>query len=268
MAPQATVMGDLKRLVQVLSNLLNNAAKFTAPGGKIGIAIEADTDWVRLTVSDNGIGMEGELVARAFDLFAQGARNSDRSQGGLGIGLALVKNLAELHGGKVAARSEGLGQGSSFTVTLPRAHEVQGASDERVAARAAPARTARLNVLVVDDNVDAALMLAMIVEAAGHQVDVEHAAGAALRRVAEAAPDVCLLDVGLPDMSGDELAALLRALPATRDALLVAITGYGQDTDRVNSLAAGFDHHFVKPVDSGALLKLLATVTARFNKTL
>jgi CheY-like chemotaxis protein len=213
-------------------------------------------------VSDNGIGMESELVARAFELFAQGERNADRSQGGLGIGLALVKTLVELHGGKVAARSDGLGHGSTFTITLPcfaADAEIEGAA---VASTAAPPATA-LRVLVVDDNVDAADMLAMVIGEAGHQVEVEHDALAAMRRIATSPPDVCLLDIGLPDMSGDALAATLRAAPATHGTLLIAITGYGQQADRDNSLDAGFDHHLVKPVDGAKLLALLAAEAAR-----
>ena len=267
LAAPVPVRGDLKRLVQVLANLLNNAAKFTAPGGTVAIGVGIDGDGaasqVRLRVSDNGIGMESELVTRAFDLFAQGERHADRSQGGLGIGLALVKTLVELHGGKATASSAGLGQGSIFTITLPCAHEDAVAGAHAAAGNTAGAAGDKLQVLVVDDNVDAALMLAMVIEAAGHQVDVEHAARAALARVAASPPDVCLLDIGLPDMSGDELAAQLRATPATRDTLLVAVTGYGQQGDREQSLAAGFDYHFVKPVDSGELVQLLATVAAK-----
>jgi len=264
MTPPVTLRGDLKRLVQVLSNLLNNAAKFTPAGGKIALGVDVDVDGpsVRVSVSDNGIGMDSELVARAFELFAQGERNADRSQGGLGIGLALVKNLVELHGGKVAARSEGPGLGSSFTITLPvAANEAAGAAT--AAGKAAAAAAARLTVLVVDDNVDAAMMLSMMIEAAGHDVEVEHTAQAALQRIAVSLPDVCLLDVGLPDMSGDALARTLRDMPATRDTVLVAVTGYGQPADRDHSLAAGIDHHFVKPVDGSALIELLASVAQR-----
>ena len=265
-APRLSLRGDLKRLVQVLTNLLNNAAKFTAPGGRVTLgvaqAVTSDGALVRLSVSDNGIGMESELVARAFELFAQGERNADRSQGGLGIGLALVKTLVELHGGKVAARSDGLGHGSTFTITLPCfAADAEPEGTAAASTTAPPA--AALRVLVVDDNVDAADMLAMVIGEAGHQVEVEHDALAAMRRIAVAPPDVCVLDIGLPDMSGDALAATLRAASATRATLLIAVTGYGQQADRDNSLDAGFDHHLVKPVDGAKLLALLADEAAR-----
>ena len=252
----AFVLGDQKRLTQVLANLLNNAAKYTPLEGRIEIAVELDDEFVRMRVTDNGIGMAPEVLARAFELFSQAERTSDRSQGGLGIGLALVKSLVELHGGSVSAHSEAVGQGSTFGLKLPR---VSGQAPAVAEAPLAPPQEheAALRVLVVDDNVDAADMLAMYVEALGHEVLVEDSSISALARAAQAAPDVCLLDIGLPDMDGYELAARLRADPATAGALLVAVTGYGQDQDRQRTREAGFDHHFVKPVDTAALAKLL-----------
>jgi PAS domain S-box-containing protein len=255
----AFVLGDQKRLVQVLTNLLNNAAKYTPDGGSIVLNMEVDEDHVRMTVADDGIGMAPEFVQHAFELFAQGERSSDRSQGGLGIGLALVKSLMELHGGSITAHSEGAGKGSRFTVCLPHLKVQPGASrfEPEQGAVSAEAATEALKVMVVDDNADAAEMLGMFVEALGHQVFIEHGSGKALERARAEMPDVCLLDIGLPDMDGNELARRLRAQPETAGAVLVAVTGYGQERERNNALGAGFDHHFVKPLDTAKLADLL-----------
>ena len=263
LSPQAaTVVGDQKRLVQVATNLLNNAAKYTPEGGNIVLSTEVQGESVVLSVVDNGIGMEPALAERAFELFAQAERSPDRSSGGLGLGLALVKSLVELHGGTVRCDSEGAGKGSKFTVRLPL---VAWREDEvpRQPPAPAPIRVKRpLRILVVDDNVDAARMLAMFLEVSGHEVMVEHRAHDALTRIEEISPDVCLLDIGLPEMDGNELARRLRSLPATAGALLIAVTGYGYDSDRKTSMAAGFDHHLVKPVDPHELLALLGGVNA------
>jgi PAS domain S-box-containing protein len=254
------LLGDPKRLVQVLVNLLNNAAKFTREGGRIALAMDVVDGHVQWTVSDNGIGMEPELVERAFELFAQAERTADRSQGGLGIGLALVKSLVELHQGTVSAQSAGPGQGSLFTVRLPLALQDR---EEAVPCDDAPAAQDRgLRLLVVDDNVDAATLLGMVLEDMGHEVMVEHDSARALQRAVLARPQVCLLDIGLPDIDGNELARRLRTQPETRDAVLIAVTGYGQERDREQSAAAGFDHHFMKPVDPAQLAAVLAEVEA------
>nr|WP_315256731.1 ATP-binding protein [uncultured Duganella sp.] len=248
------VTGDHKRLVQVLANMLNNAAKYTPPGGAIKLSARADGSNVKLSVSDNGIGMAPELRSRVFELFAQADRNPDRSQGGLGLGLALVKSLVELHGGSVAADSDGENTGSTFTITLPA---TQQRPDAPLPARSVtPVR--KLRVLVVDDNIDAALTLQLLLEAGGHHVTVAHTALAALEAAQARSPQLCLLDIGLPDISGYELARGLRALPHTARATLVAVTGYGRREDRELATAAGFDHYFVKPVDVEALLALIA----------
>ena len=254
----ALVSGDPKRLVQVVANLLNNAVKYTPHGGEIVLELAVDGADVALTVADNGIGMNAEVLARAFELFAQAEREADRSHGGLGIGLALVKSLVELHGGAVVASSAGLGQGSRFTVRLPRLEE--GSSADQ--ADAGPVLAAALKVLVVDDNVDAADMLAMFVEAMGHQVVVEHSSLPALERLHAFHPDVFLLDIGLPDLDGYGLARRIRAIPAVAGALLVAVTGYGDEQARQQARAAGFDHHFVKPLDTAKLIALLDDVSA------
>jgi CheY-like chemotaxis protein/two-component sensor histidine kinase len=251
------VMGDKKRLVQVLANLLNNAAKYTQEGGRLQLRAVVNGDAVAVEVADNGIGMAPELVARAFDLFAQAERTSDRASGGLGLGLALVKSLVELHGGTVTCASAGPGRGSRFTVTLPR---LAAAAAPDVPHDAAPGRAQRgsLRIMVVDDNVDAAATLAMLLEAAGHSVVIEHEPLRALERARTDALQVCLLDIGLPGMDGYELARRLRAQPATAHALLVAITGYGQDSDRQLASEAGFDRHLVKPIDLDTLQAALA----------
>jgi len=265
-APDATVLGDRARLVQVLANLLNNAAKYTPEERRIDVAagIDAARGMLLLTVRDQGIGMEPELTGHVFDLFTQGERPVDRTQGGLGLGLALVKNLVELHGGTVACSSPGPGLGSTFEVALPLAAAPPApppSAQEAASARdAAGAR--RLCVLVVDDNVDAADTLGMLLEAHGYGVEVEHDSHRALERARARPPDVALLDIGLPDMDGNELARRLRADVRTAATVLVAVTGYGQEQDRRAAFEAGFDHHLVKPVDMEALTALLGAIAA------
>ncbi|MCA1857839.1 PAS domain-containing protein [Massilia oculi] len=255
----AAVEGDKARLVQVVANVLGNATKYTPEACAIDLRAEVRGKGERgalvISVRDEGIGMEAELTGRVFDLFAQAARSSDRSQGGLGLGLALVRNLVELHGGAVGCSSPGPGKGSTFVVTLPL---LEGGVPE--ATPAGPAGTAQrgaLTVLIVDDNVDAAETLGLLLAAQGHEVVVEHEPLRALERARSVAPDVCLLDIGLPGIDGRELARRLRAQPETAGALLVAVTGYGQQHDRDEALAAGFQHHLVKPVDVDALLRVL-----------
>ena len=252
-----SVEGDRARLVQVLANLLNNAVKYTPEECAIDIEVRHKDGMLELAVCDEGIGMEQELTERAFDLFTQAKRSSDRSQGGLGLGLALVRNLVELHGGSVACASPGPGRGSTFTVTLPLATPV--AAPESAPAGAA-ASGGPLRVMVVDDNVDAAETLAMLLDAAGHAVEVEHDSRRALERARAAAPDVFLLDIGLPEIDGNELARRLLAQPETADAVLIAVSGYGQEQDKRAAREAGFRHHLVKPVDFDQLAELLADV--------
>jgi PAS domain S-box-containing protein len=258
----ALVCGDKKRLVQVLANILNNAAKYTQEDGMLRLDVEAGDTEVRIAVLDNGIGMAPELVARAFDLFAQAERSADRASGGLGLGLALVKSLVELHGGTVACDSPGLGLGSRFVIGLPRLRAQVPSAQGQATGADVPAVPGPLRILVVDDNEDAADTLAMLLEASGHEVLVEHGSRRALARAIDAAPQVCLLDIGLPDMDGTELARRLRALPETAGALLVAVTGYGQDSDRARTREAGFDHHLVKPIDLARLHALLEDARA------
>jgi PAS domain S-box-containing protein len=259
----AQVEGDRKRLVQVFANIIGNAAKYTQDGGRIDVHVRLDHGSVAVDVGDNGIGMTPDLAARAFDLFSQAERSADRSQGGLGIGLALVKSLVELHDGTVAAHSDGPGSGSRFTVVLPRlASDGDDGGDELVATGAAAPAEA-LDVLIVDDNVDAAQILAMYIEAVGHRATVWHSPGKALAYAATQPPNVCVLDIGLPEFDGHELARRLRALPGMADVPLVAVSGYGQAHDRERALAAGFDRHFVKPVMAADILDVLDGVMAR-----
>ena len=251
----AVVLGDKARLVQVVANVLGNASKYTPEGRQIDLRAEALGPRLVLSVRDEGIGMDRELTGRVFDLFTQAERSSDRSQGGLGLGLALVKNLVELHGGTVGCTSPGLGKGSTFVITLPL--EQEALLPEDLPALEAPPAAGHLKVLVVDDNADAAEMLGMLLASHGHEVVIEHDSLRALDRARSVRPDVCLLDIGLPEMDGKELARRLRAQPETRDAVLVAVTGYGQQQDREEALAAGFQHHLVKPVNFDHLIGVL-----------
>jgi len=257
----APVRGDRKRLVQVLSNLLGNAAKFTPDGGRIDLSLEGDGEEVLLAIRDDGIGMGPDLLDDAFSLFSQGARGLDRSQGGLGIGLALVRSLLELHGGSVVAESEGPDRGSRFLVRLPL---YTGSVEERApAAMARPAAGPALRVVVVDDNEDAAATLAACLEGMGHAVRSFHDPVEALREAPGWRPDAFLLDIGMPEIDGFALIASLRAHPALRDTAFIAVTGYGQASDRQAAEQAGFDALFVKPVDLALLQARLAQLAAR-----
>ena len=250
--------GDRMRLIQVLSNILNNAAKYTAPNGHIVLAAGVDDGCVRIAVRDNGQGIEPSMLPYIFDPFIQAERTPDRSQGGLGLGLALVRSLVQLHGGRVEARSEGAGQGSEFVLWLPCVQAAPSTPDED---GAAPAReTTGMQVLVVDDNADAAQMLAALLEMHGYSAQVAYTGLDGLASAVDMRPDVALLDIGLPDIDGHELARRLRALPELSGAMLVALTGYGQEEDRQRAFAAGFDHHMAKPADIKKLLALLEQV--------
>ena len=260
-AEQTLVMGDKLRLVQVLVNLLGNAIRYTPNGGRIALWLQADECRLTLRVRDNGSGMSGALVDVAFDLFTQGERSSDRSQGGLGIGLALVRSLVQLHGGTVRLHSAGIGLGSEATVVLPRLMpeaEPGSAPPGEVACRTA---SGRLRVLVVDDNVDAARLLGMFIEMLGHEVFVQFHPADAIECARRTLPDLCLLDIGLPDMDGYTLARQLRLIPGLQNTVMAAVTGYSQPRDKKAAFAAGFNFHFAKPIDSKQLelwLKQLA----------
>lgn len=252
------VEADATRLEQVMMNLLINAVKYTDPAGKIWLSAERDGSEAVLRVRDTGIGIAAAMLPRIFDLFVQAERRLERSQGGLGIGLTLVKRLVELHGGRVEAHSPGLGRGSEFVVRLPAAPDpafsasVIGPGADLQ--HAAPAR----RVLVVDDNVDAADSLAMLLKLGGHEVRVAYDGPTALLVAQAFHPQIALLDIGMPTMDGYEVARRLREQPEPRPELIVAMTGWGQDTDRRRSSDAGFDHHLVKPVEPAALEKVLS----------
>ncbi|HVT36438.1 MAG TPA: ATP-binding protein [Nevskiaceae bacterium] len=250
------VVVDPTRLAQVLSNLLNNAAKFTEPGGDITLVAERDGEQIVLRVTDNGIGIAEDMLPKVFEMFEQGEQSLVRSRGGLGLGLTIARRLAELHGGTLEAHSEGTGKGSSFVLRLPAAPPEEMPQTlyggDREALRLLGSR-----VLVVDDNEDAAQILALALTAAGHTTRVAHDGPTALELAQEFKPEVALLDIGLPVMDGLELGRRLRRLPATRETRLIAVTGYGQAIDRKRSLDAGFDAHLVKPVDVATLDALI-----------
>jgi PAS domain S-box-containing protein len=254
------VDGDAVRLAQVVGNLLNNAAKYTNAGGRIELSARADAGEVVVTVRDNGIGIDAHLLPHVFELFTQGQCSLDRAQGGLGIGLALVKTLVLLHGGSVHATSEGAGQGSLFTVRLPRLLEVPAASNED---GTATAEASPRSVLIVDDNVDAAHSLGMLLDLAGHRVAYAYDGKGALDSLVRQHPDVVLLDIGLPGMDGYAVARRVREECLGKQPVLVALTGYGQAEDHHFAREAGFDHHLVKPVEPSRLMALLTSAASK-----
>ncbi len=252
------VDADADRLTQVFGNLLANAAKYTPAGGNVAVATSADGDEIELRVEDDGNGIDEDLLARVFDPFVQGKRSSARQEGGLGIGLTLVRRLVEAHGGRVAASSGGVARGATFRVTLPRS-AAPAADLPRTESRApSAARAIGAHVLVVDDNEDAAELLSELLATAGHEVRCAHDGFEALAVLEEYAPDIAVLDIGLPGMDGYELATRIRERFGERAPVLVALTGYGQPNDRVQSEQAGFRHHLVKPPLHGELLALVA----------
>ncbi len=257
------VDADRVRMTQVLSNLLTNAAKYTSTGGSMDVTATREGDEVLITVEDTGLGISSELLPRIFDLFVQSRQTLDRAQGGLGLGLAIVKNLVVMHGGSVSARSEGLGQGSTFTIRLPAA-EVSATRNEPSRPPVPFVQRHQHRILVVDDNVDGADMLTEALEMLGYRTATAHDGPGALRVAASFAPHIALLDIGLPVMNGYELAERLRE--QWRDLKLVAITGYGQESDRERSRLAGFHAHLTKPVDLEGLSNLLAKLSEEAGK--
>jgi CheY-like chemotaxis protein len=252
--------GDAIRLAQVVNNLLSNAIKYTPEGGAISVTVaHAEDDpggFALLQVSDDGIGIDAELLPHVFELFEQGKRALDRTQGGLGVGLTLVQRLVQLHGGEVVATSAGPGRGSQFRVLLPCLGELAEPVPEEFDGRLPSAAVAR-RVLVVDDNVDVVETTTMLLSLSGHQVRSAKDGLQALHIATEFSPDVVLLDIGLPLMDGYEVARRLRQTPQTAGALLIALTGYGQQGDRQRGKEAGFDGHILKPVDPHALARMI-----------
>jgi signal transduction histidine kinase/ActR/RegA family two-component response regulator len=257
------VEGDELRLAQVIANLLTNAAKYTEPGGQILVSANSENGSVVLRVKDSGVGISPDMLPRIFDMFVQGKRTIDRSEGGLGLGLTIVRSVIELHGGTVSAESEGVGKGTEFVLHLPalpqQMLDLSLEPSEAVLAEASVARAPGKRVLVVDDNSDAAETLADILRELGHVISVAHDGPTALAAAAAFRPHVALLDIGLPVMDGYELARRLREQPELKRTLLFAITGYGQESDRQRSREAGFQEHLVKPIDLTHLAELIDT---------
>jgi signal transduction histidine kinase/CheY-like chemotaxis protein len=259
----AMVDVDPLRLAQIVSNLLNNAAKYTPAGGSIGLSIALDQGDLTIRVRDTGIGIERSELDGIFSMFSQVERAQDRAEGGLGIGLALARGLVELHGGTISARSDGIGRGSVFTVRIPRA--LVDAPVPSAVSGAARSTPSPLRILIADDNVDAAQSLAMLLSCDGHECLLAAEGDTALGVFHESSPDVILLDIGMPRMSGLEVARRIRAVDA--GVLLIAVTGWGQTCDRQRSAEAGFDHHLTKPVDHEALALLLDSETGGADRT-
>jgi PAS domain S-box-containing protein len=255
------IEGDPTRMAQVFSNLLNNSAKYTPEGGRIELRAERQGDLAEVSVEDNGVGIPKDMVPEVFEMFAQVGRNLDRAQGGLGIGLTLVRRLTEMHGGSVRAHSGGMGKGSVFTVSLPLSPEIVVAAPahpRRSFTREIPRR--QMRVLVVDDSLDGAEMLSMLVGMHGHAAEIAHSGSEALQKLGRFPADVVFLDIGLPDLNGYAVARKLRAEEkelARTPTLLVALTGWGSEEDKKRSIEAGFDLHLTKPVDARAVESLL-----------
>jgi PAS domain S-box-containing protein len=252
------VFGDRTRLVQCLGNILHNAAKYTEPGGEIDVTIDCHPEFVELRVHDTGCGIAPELLEHIFDLFVQGERTPDRAQGGLGIGLSVVKRLLNMHHGEVRAYSPGPGQGSTFVVRLPRTARRDHAAEAQLRSEAGRA----LSVLIVDDNSDAADAVAQLLRLSGHRVEAAYSSLTALEAAERLQPDAIVLDVGLPHLDGYEVARRLRGNPATREAFIIGLTGYGQPEDIARAREAGFDDYLIKPADPDRLDELLSTVAA------
>ncbi len=255
------VHADPARLAQVVSNLLDNATKYTPAGGSIWLDAEHRDGTAVLRVRDSGAGLAPDLVPNVFDLFVQGDRSLARTRGGLGIGLTIVRRLIELHGGRVHAHSAGIGRGSEFVVELPVTHAPPAA--ERAGGAPPSDAAAPLRVLVVEDNQDSAESLATVIGHWGHDVRVALDAAAALETVENWRPHVVVSDLGLPRMDGFELARRVRRCPTGSDALLIALSGYGRDQDKQAAADAGFDHHLVKPPDLDVLATLLGETAGR-----
>jgi signal transduction histidine kinase/CheY-like chemotaxis protein len=251
--------GDAARLVQAFSNVLTNAAKYTDPHGHIAVRVlEPEASQVTVEISDDGVGISPELLPKIFDLFVQADRSLDRAQGGLGVGLSVVKKLIEMHDGTVIAHSAGLGRGSTFSITLPRCHPSAVRAPDSVV-HPVPAK----RILIIDDNIDGAIALAQILTMVGHECETVYSAQEGLQRAVSYRPDVVLLDIGLPVIDGYEIARRMRQNKQLNETRIIALTGYGQAEDRERALAAGFDDHFAKPVDFTRLQRTLTEASPK-----
>ena len=259
------VTGDPARLTQMLSNLLGNSCKFTPPGGRIRLHAHAEGVNLTISVSDDGVGIAPQLLPRVFDLFMQGDRALERTTDGQGIGLSLVRRLAEMHGGSVEARSEGVGRGAEFIVRLPILSTATATATAQQAHVQSKEELMTLRILVVDDSRDAAESLATLLELSGHTVDIANDGLVALQSAEQLKPDVVFMDIGMPRLNGFDAARRIRAAPWGKRMTLVAISGWGQDSDRAKSKEAGFDAHLVKPMEFPALEQILAQVSARLQ---
>jgi len=246
---------DPLRLSQVLSNLLTNAAKYTDPRGTIRVRASADAQTITISVTDTGVGLTKDSLEAVFAMFSQVKSTQDRSEGGLGIGLALARSLVQLHGGTIEARSAGIGHGSEFIMRIPRRSAIPAELVQPEQEVHTP--QAKRRVLIADDNHDAATSLAMLLELEGHEVTVVHDGRQALQNIESLNPDVAMLDIGMPEIDGYEVARRVRQKPAGRGLMLIAVTGWGQETDRARAMEAGFDLHFTKPVEPERLIELL-----------
>jgi PAS domain S-box-containing protein len=263
--PEAPIWvdGDASRLSQVISNLLNNAAKYTAEGGQIKLNLCTDCGDAVVAVRDNGVGIPTEMLNEVFEMFTQVNRTLDRAQGGLGIGLSLVRRLTELHGGRVVAYSEGLGCGSVFTVRLPLPAATEITRTALQTPKAEVHKASRLRILVIDDIPDVADVMKMLLDLEGFETRVAYSGAVALQLASQFSPDVIFCDIGLPEMDGHEIARRMRADPAIASAVLIALTGWGAEGELRKTRESGFDFHMVKPVDANALLELLSQIEPR-----
>ncbi len=262
--PDAPILveADETRLAQVFANLLNNAAKYTMHGGRVGLSVRRDGDEVHIAVDDTGVGIPAAMLGHIFDMFTQVDRSLEKAQGGLGIGLNIARRLVEKHGGRLTAESGGEGQGSRFVVSLPVADSSAVAAVAPPDGEPAPAGPPR-RVLVVDDNVDAATSLSLMLRAMGHETRTASDGREAVAAVEEFRPDLVLMDIGMPNLNGYDACRQMRQLPWTRDLVIAACTGWGQDDDRQSSREAGFDLHLVKPPSPSALQQLVAGLDGR-----
>jgi CheY-like chemotaxis protein len=258
----APVVADAVRLTQVVANLLNNAAKYTQAGGRIEVLVQTDNEAISVVVRDNGMGISPPMLEQVFDMFSQAGRSSSEAQGGLGIGLTLVKGLMKLHNGQVRAASEGEGRGSEFIISLPRDATTRAAVSEAVS-QVAEAGIRPLRILVADDNVDSAMSWSLLIKDGGHEVVTAYDGLAALESAEKFRPQVALLDVGMPHLDGYEVARRIRASGWGREVWLVAVTGWGQAKDRTLAAEAGFDEHFTKPLDPAQLARILQKASSR-----